>query len=187
MPEFPHCSRDRRKLLAGLLSLPAMRLALAQDISDKSINYRALREPVELPAPAEIWTPAAFKAWLEPQPSDGLAMPLLLLHGIVLRAPAAAGDGGTLHALCRLCPHEICEVDLLEDPSQIRLDSGAVPAHPLFFCVCHESVFDPVMDGAHISGPAPRGLYRFAFETAGNRVRITGVEEAVLRRLGEGV
>lgn len=179
---------DRRSVLAWLLALPSLRAVLAQDALDESIDYRKLREPVELRAPSVLWEPAAFKAWLEPRPDDGLSTPLLLLDGVVLRAPVPdGGSGSALHALCRLCPHEICEVDLLSDPSRISLDSGAVPTHPLFFCVCHQSVFDPVLNGAHISGPAPRGLYRFAFESESDLVRITAVEEAVLKRLGEAV
>jgi len=182
----PGC--DRRSLLACLLALPVLRTALAQDSVGESTSYRPLREPVEVPAPAALWNPVVFKAWLEPRPEDGLSMPLLLLGGFALRVPSADGTaGGTVHAFCRTCPHEICDVDFLTDPSHIRVDSGVVPAHPLFFCVCHESVFDPTLDGAHISGPAPRGLYRFAFELDSDTIRITSVEEAVLTRLGENL
>lgn len=139
--------------------------------------------------PAGDWETVDFKAWLVPRPEDALAMPLLLLNGFALRVPLDGGAGeSVVHAFCRTCPHEICEVDFVEDASRVRMDTGAPPpAHPLFFCVCHESVFDPTREGAHISGPAPRGLYRFAFEAESDRIRITSVEEAILTRLGENL
>jgi Rieske Fe-S protein len=174
---------DRRSVLAWLLALPAVGSARAQGPD----AYRPLREPVAMPAPRAPWTPAPFKAWLEPEPDDGLGIPLLLLNGLVLRVPGTQAGGDAVHAFCRLCPHEICEVDFVTDTSRVRVDSGETPPHPLFFCVCHESVFDPVMDGAHIGGPAPRGLYRFALRQTGHEIRITAVEAAVLTRLREGV
>jgi nitrite reductase/ring-hydroxylating ferredoxin subunit len=178
---------DRRSVLACLAALPALRSALARADTDESISYRELREPVELPAPAGIWESVGFKAWLVPRPEDGLSMPLLLLNGFALRVPVEGGTGeSAVHAFCRTCPHEICDVDFVADTSHIRIDTGAAPpAHPVFFCVCHESVFDPTRDGAHISGPAPRGLYRFAFDLDGSTLHINSVEEAVLARLGE--
>lgn len=179
---------DRRSLFACLLALPALRSALAQGSINESIRYRQLREPVEIRAPAAVFKPVAFKAWLEPRPEDGLSMPLLLLNGFALRVPDDNGPRGTVLAFCQTCPHEICDVDFREDSSNIRMDSGAAPpAHPLFFCVCHESVFDPTLGGAHISGPAPRGLYRFALDLDSDIIRITSVEEAVLTRLGENL
>jgi nitrite reductase/ring-hydroxylating ferredoxin subunit len=185
----PSSSFDRRSVLACLAALPALRSSLARADIDKSISYRELREPVEVPVPAASWETVGFKAWLVPRPEDGLSMPLLLLNGFALRVPLEGDAGETVvHAFCRTCPHEICDVDFVEDTSRIRIDSGAAPPeHPLFFCVCHESVFDPTREGAHISGPAPRGLYRFAFDLDAGTIRIKSVEDAVLARLGENL
>jgi hypothetical protein len=47
-------------------------------------------------------------------------------------------------------------------------------------CPCHFSVFNPVSDGALISGPAYRGLYRFKVQVEQDIVKITQVEEGVL-------
>ncbi len=52
-------------------------------------------------------------------------------------------EGQTAHVLSATCPHLGCPIDYQAQSRQ-------------FVCPCHRSVFD--LDGARISGPAPRGL-----------------------------
>lgn len=178
------CSLERRSALAMLLSLPMWRAALAQQAGGAGgSTYRALRSPVAVAAPRAPWETRAFKAWLDPRADDGLSFKELLLGGVLLRLPGASGSG--LRAFCVLCPHEICVTEYVDDGRPLPVEQAPAPAHPLFFCVCHSSVFDPARDGRRIGGPAPRGLYRFALEARADSVRVTGIEEALLKRLGE--
>jgi Rieske Fe-S protein len=176
---------NRRRALACLLALPALRTALAQGSNDKSIAYRDLKEPVEVPDPGDVWQPIEFDAWVGTLPEDGLDVPELLLRGMVLRVPEERGDESIVHAFCRLCPHEICQVDFLPDARHVRVDAATPPSHPMLFCVCHESVFDPLAGGARIGGPATRGLFLFSSEARRGMIRVTAVEESILKRLGE--
>ena len=140
-------------------------------------GFRPLTEPVdvsltELGAPASS---APFKAWVAaPATTAGE----LLLRGAVWRL-----DSGSIEVLCLMCPHEICEVERVADASALaQRDNVALPPRPLLVCPCHFSVFDPEAHGERLAGPAPRGLYRFGFEVADDRVRIDRVEAALVDR-----
>ena len=166
---------DRRTLLK------AAALAMAPPLA--AHDFRELREPVTvaLAELAEPWSATRFRAFCPlPDPKPG-APPVRLLRGLAMRLPA--GDGAPRYeALCLTCPHEICEVDLRHDAAAVRLDDGsAAPAHPLFVCACHFSVFDPTRAGERLAGPAPRGLYRFRSRVAAERLEVVAVEAAALR------
>ena len=150
-------------------------------------TYRDLETPVVLPAEgiAGPWSSLPFEAWV---PQDDPTVGAALLAGVLLRtgAKGAPGDrsgsdeAGGLQAFCLLCPHEICHVVYRTDTSRVQLEAGATPEHPLLVCPCHFSVFNPLSDGALISGPAYRGLYRFKVQVEPDTVKITQVEEGVL-------
>jgi Rieske Fe-S protein len=166
----------------------------------RSRSYLDLTSPVVLPweAIAEPWNSQRFEARV---PRRDPAAGDVLLEGILLRtgASGATGDQGgaesaaglrsgdralpEVQAFCLLCPHEICHVEYQTDTSRVELETGATPEHPLLVCACHFSVFNPVADGARISGPAYRGLYRFKVQVERDTVRITQVEEEVLTLL----
>ena len=71
-------------------------------------------------------------------------------------------------------------MNLIEETEAVRVPEGAKPDHPLLVCPCHFSVFDPASDGALLTGPAGRGLYRFRFEVSNETIEIQGIEEAAL-------
>ena len=149
-------------------------------------EYRKLAEPVVLPLEdvARPWHPAPFDA-LVPAGDTG-AGPNVSLKGVLLRVPTSeeatrSRQATRLEAFCLTCPHEICQVEFLEDTTTVRVDAAARPDHPLLVCPCHFSVFNPTADGARITGPASRGLFRFRFEIGPERVTITEVEDEVLR------
>jgi Rieske Fe-S protein len=128
--------------------------------------------PGELPAPGAA---APFKAWVA---APGTAAGELLLRGTLWRL-----ESGSFDVWSVLCPHEICEVERISDPAALAQHvSVALPRRPLLACPCHFSVFDPEARGARLAGPAPRGLYRFGFEVAGDRVRIDRIENALIER-----
>ena len=153
-----------------------------QTVATPRNGYLDLRAPVVVPARriAEPWSAVDFDAWVpRPDSSDGD----VLLKGILLRTATSGAAAGEARAFCRLCPHEICNVEYVTDTEQVRLESGATPRHPLLVCPCHFSTFDPLADGAPISGPAFRGLYRFTTRLRQDTVEITQVEENVLALL----
>jgi arsenite oxidase small subunit len=146
-----------------------------------------LLEPVVVPLSKleRPWKPVQFKARLSiPAPKGDR---LVIIPGVLLRVGpgAAKGEPGAIRAYSLLCPHEYCPVNLVEDPRMIRLDSGRPPPeHPLLFCPCHFSVFDPEENGLRLSGPAERGAYRFSFREEGGSAVIEAVESGVTRLFG---
>ena len=123
----------------------------------KDLQYRRLREPIVIPLTrvAKSWTPFTFQAVADKLGPDGQSGPGLLLPGVLLRVGEPAGDDSGLRAFCLSCPHELCDVVLQQDTGLVPLPEGAKKQeHPLFVCPCHFSVFDPVANGAHLTGPA---------------------------------
>ncbi|MFQ5743397.1 MAG: ubiquinol-cytochrome c reductase iron-sulfur subunit [Acidobacteriota bacterium] len=149
-----------------------------------SSRYRTLREPVVLPLErVDVpWRPVWFDAWVPALVGDVSGASDLLLKGVLVRLSQASATT-SLKAFCLTCPHEICQVGYVKDTETVRLEPEAKPDHPLLVCPCHFSIFNPVADGARISGPAGRGLYRFRLRLEENLVEIVDVEEDVLSRL----
>ena len=86
-------------------------------------------------------------------------------------------------AVCVRCPHELCDVDYVDDPkrlpTEIVNEIGRPVTEPVYVCPCHNSTFK--VDGERLSGPAPRGLYRFRVTgVSAAAVEIAEVEEDVL-------
>jgi len=54
---------------------------------------------------------------------------------------------------------------------------GKSLTHPVFFCRCHWSTFDPLRGGQVVHGPAPRPPWRFTFHTRGDDIVVSGVEQ----------
>ncbi len=125
----------------------------------------------DVPAAGSV---AQFRAWVE---APGTPAGELLLRGTLWRL-----DSGSLEAFSLLCPHEICEVERVADPVRLPSQGVALPRRPLLACPCHFSVFDPEARGEQLTGPAPRGLYRFGFDIVGDRVRIDRVETSLVDR-----
>jgi Rieske Fe-S protein len=113
----------------------------------------------------------------------------VLLKGVLIRTAAGDDRPERFSAFCLTCPHEQCEVKFVTDPLRLtelkeRLTALAPAgggAHPLFFCGCHLSVFDPAADGVNLAGPVDRGLYRFRVGIINDgAVEIAEVEEEAL-------
>ena len=142
-------------------------------------TFRELTRPVAIPLRqvVEPWQPLAFDAWaVDASGSD------VRLKGMLVRTARAPDPADGLTSVCLTCPHEICYVNLVEEPGAAELDAAA-PDHPVFVCPCHFSSFDPRAEGARLGGPTTRGLFRFRFEVRGEVVRIVQIEEEILRFL----
>jgi Rieske Fe-S protein len=180
---------SRRRFITALGSL------LSLTASPFKANSRPallrLREVVRVPLTlvAEDWQQQRFEAWVsreeirlsgasQQKPFDRL------FFGVLSRLPAS-GESSSVGvneylAYCTFCPHEACEVKLVDDSSLLKLEKEVKVGPPLLVCPCHFSVFDPREQGALLSGPAPRGLYRFEFHRDKDHIVITHIESAAL-------
>lgn len=175
---------DRRGMLRRCLAL----LGLAKSATGKAAGpagrYLPLQDRVVVDQQrlAEPWQPLPFKAWCVKPPGGEDSGREVLLKGMLLRVrtPGAAPPEESFRAYCLNCPHELCDVSFITDTGSVRIGGGKKPAHPLFVCPCHFSVFDPAAEGARIFGPSHRGLFAFQIEVRAGRVEIQAVERDAL-------
>ena len=143
----------------------------------------AVEKKVSIPLASveEPWKPVTFRVRCALPIDAQQGSPWLVLKGLAFRLPEADGTSASrgLKAFCMTCPHELCDVRFVAKTRYVKMDRGRPPKHPLLVCSCHLSVYDPLADGAVISGPAQRGAFRFAFDIVGDRMEITAVEEKV--------
>jgi Rieske Fe-S protein len=171
----------RRRQFLGqgvMLMLAAVgRGAWAQAIARR---FRPLAGPVVVPL-ADLTTPWRAKSFM----ADAVTLASaatpnkpIRLSGMVVRTAAGDNQPASFTAICVRCPHEGCDVDFVPDPKSLPQDVkdeiGHVVDHSVYLCPCHNSTFK-AEDGARLSGPAPRGLYRFG---------VTGVNDAAVE-IGE--
>jgi arsenite oxidase small subunit len=96
----------------------------------------------------------------------------------LLRIPGKSADDMQFVCYSRICPHMGCIFAYVPDPHEAAKGFNYTPpkGDPVFACPCHLSVFDPLQQGAVVSGPAPRGPRTFAFENKGDNIVITNIE-----------
>ena len=147
-------------------------------------RWLPLERTVDIPLDAlgRPWSAVPFQGRIRLPENAHTPGKRVRLRGLAIRLPEEAGpsDDDRLCAFSTMCPHEICEVKFVENTAQIRVDRGPTPKHPLLFCPCHLSVYDPLADGAPLAGPAPRGAFRFAAAVVGDVLQITAVEDGVI-------
>jgi Rieske Fe-S protein len=87
---------------------------------------------------------------------------------------------GILHASSRKCTHEGCLVEFKDDKIV-----GSKSYKKIWFCHCHDGVFDVENNGKVLAGPAPTPLPKFeiTLEDEGKKIRLTCVDD--LRRCEE--
>ena len=173
----------RRAFLATLAVLGAGRALLAQ--GRRRLRYLPLTRPVRvplaaLPAPGRV---RRFIAQGVAPPSAANAGEPVRINGMVTRVSDGADAAERFKAVCRVCPHEQCDVDFVTNPGE--LDPSVVEeigevSDPVYLCPCHNSTFT-MAGGERLGGPAPRGLYRFRVTgVTQTHVEIGEVEEDVL-------
>jgi len=129
--------------------------------------FTARAAPKTIAKPQKVWDAVEFEF-----EKNGEMFP-----GYAVRLPDAKGEAGDVLAVCRLCPHERCTFGFEGNYQAVSRMTGADVKNPVFFCRCHMSVFDPAKGAAVVSGPAPRGAWRFAIEDKGQEIIITQLEE----------
>ena len=148
------------------------------------LRYRPLSQPVVVPLDALSvpWRVRPFTADAVTLSSAATPNQPIRVSGMIVRT-AAGERPEQFAAVCVRCPHELCDVDYIDDlkriPQEVITEIGRPVSEPVYVCPCHNSSFK--VDGDRLSGPAPRGLYRFRI-TAVNAaaVEIAEVEEDVL-------
>ncbi len=172
----------RRAFLAASALLGFGRTVRAQ--VSRAFIYRPLAQTISVPLDAISvpWRPRPFIADAVTLSSAATPNQPIRVSGVIVRT--AAGDRpDNFVAVCVRCPHELCDVDYVSDPSRLPQevvnDMERPVTDPVYICPCHNSTFKT--DGERLAGPAPRGLYRFRVTgVTAAAVEIAEVEEDVL-------
>jgi len=176
---------SRRTFLAHALTLAALGLGrrVRAQVS-RLLRYRPLSQPVAVPLDAVSvpWRVRPFIAEAMTLPSAATPNQPIRVSGMIVRTSAGERPD-QFSAVCVRCPHERCDVDYVDDPKrlpqEIVNEIGRPVLEPVYVCPCHNSTFK--VDGERLSGPAPRGLYRFRVTgVSAGAVEIAEVEEDVL-------
>jgi Rieske Fe-S protein len=176
---------SRRTFLAqsALAALLGFSKAARAQVS-RLLRYRPLSQPVSVPLDAlsVSWRVRPFTAEAVTLPSAATPNQPIRVSGMIVRT--AAGDRpDQFSAVCVRCPHELCDVDYVDDPKrlpqEVVTEIGRPVTEPVYLCPCHNSTFK--VNGDRLAGPAPRGLYRFRVTAvSAASVEIAEVEEDVL-------
>jgi Rieske Fe-S protein len=94
--------------------------------------------------------------------------------GVAVRLPEESGGG--LCAICRICPHQGCLFGYEIDYATVSDIVGIDLDHPVFFCRCHMSTFDPVAQGRVLSGPSQRPPWRFTMREESGEMVVSDIE-----------
>ncbi len=128
-----------------------------------SRRVRAATE-VRVAAPVKPWAKVEFT----------YAGPARDFPGVAVRLPEKSGGG--LCAVCRICPHQGCVFGYETDYATVSDIVGIDLDHPVFFCRCHMSTFDPVGQGKVLSGPSQRPPWRFTVREEGGEMVVSDIE-----------
>ena len=93
----------------------------------------------------------------------------------LLSVPGKAPGESSIYAISTICPHQGCQFEFETDYREVSGKIGKALEHPVLFCHCHMSTYDPTDDGRVIHGPAPRPPFRFDFREEGETLVITGL------------
>ena len=176
---------SRRAFLVGGALAAALGFSRAlRAQGSRLLRYHRLAQPVAVPVDAlsTPWRARPFTAEAVTLASAANPNQSIRVSGMIVRTEAGERPE-QFAAVCVRCPHELCDVDYVEDPKRIPqeviTEIGRPVSEPVYVCPCHNSTFK--VDGERLSGPAPRGLYRFRVTAvSAAAVEIGEVEEDVL-------
>jgi Rieske [2Fe-2S] domain len=124
----------------------------------------AIAAPLRLAAPQRTWDKIEFTYSGADQNFPGIAV----------RLPQAAGGG--LCAVCSICPHMGCIFGYETDYEDVGNMIGIRLSHPVFFCGCHQSTYDPLRIDRVIHGPTTRRPWLFTVDEEAADMVVTGIE-----------
>jgi Rieske Fe-S protein len=124
---------------------------------------------------SEFATPWAFKYFEYPLPSGGN------LKAVVFRITQAVPggltvDGAHFLALSRICTHQGCTVNFVDNPELGSIAYNHRTDHPFLGCPCHFGAFEPLQAGKAVYGPPQYPLPRLRLEVDGDSIFVTGYE-----------
>lgn len=122
-------------LISAVVGLPAVAYIIGPALQQKAENWIRLGAISKV----EVGTPTLFKATVERRTG-------WITDQEELSAYVLTEDGQTYVAMSNICTHLGCR-------------ARWIPEQGVFFCPCHNGVFDK--NGTVVSGPPPRPLDRF--------------------------
>ncbi|MDX2004430.1 MAG: Rieske 2Fe-2S domain-containing protein [Meiothermus sp.] len=129
----------------------------------------------ELP---NVWSKKYFQ-----YPLEGGAQ----LEAVIFKLPSAVlgsleHAGGHYFALSRICTHQGCLVNYVDNPELGSIAYNYRTDHPFMGCPCHFGAYEPLLSGRAVYGPPRYGLSRLRLEADGDNLIVTGHETPL--RLG---
>ena len=177
MADRPPIDEDRRRLNAWLWRLPVL-LATGGAAYGVQLAYRVhFAKVAPADPPTFVDAPQAFVAPLArfaaPWSSETFAVAGLPCVAVRVPEPVPGGTtvdagSGAVHLVgfSRVCTHQHCIVDLNTDLELVAFAFNHRTDRPTLTCSCHYSVFDPLVAGRAVSGPAVRPLPRVRLRVA---------------------
>lgn len=112
------------------------------------------------------------------------------LKAVLFRVPQAVPGGLTVGgqhflALSRICTHQGCTVNFVDNPELGAIAYNHRTDHPFLGCPCHFGAFEPLRAGAAVYGPPRYPLPRIRLEEEAGELYATG-HEVPLRPIEQG-
>lgn len=187
---FSSAFMDRRKLLKVALALPLVNFfgGFLNRVLGSGPRPALAAGELKVAKVSELnrpWSTAAFEYFIKVKSRNvkGEAVNEEHLPGLVVRLPddvaqsRGGGAGAKFQVVNLYCTHQRCKVAFVTDPGEIQAMTGNRPAGPVFFCPCHQSLFDPAKDAQPTQGsPAKAALWKFDFKIRGDDILVTGLD-----------
>lgn len=187
---FQTLTLSRRGLLRLFLALPVVRLVesfLGPVLgTGRKVSMAATAVKVaKLSQLDKPWSTAAFEYFVKVKHKNlkGETVNEEYLPGLVIRLPdelaqkKGKGAKGKFDVVNLHCTHQRCKTVFITDLGEIHALTALKVEHPVFYCPCHRSLFDPTKEGEPMKGsPAKLPLWKFDFEIKGDDILVTGVD-----------
>lgn len=182
--------RDRRKLLKLAFALPLVNFfggGFLNRVLGSGPRPALAAGELKVAKVSELnrpWSTAAFEYFIKVKSRNVRREAVNEEHlpGLVVRLPdevaqsRGTGAGAKFQVVNLYCTHQRCKVAFIADPGEVHGMTGNRPAGPVFFCPCHQSLFDP-KDARPMAGSRAKDpLWKFDFQIRGDDIVITGVD-----------
>lgn len=179
----------RRNLLKLSLALPLVRLFenLLAPLFGMGRNVALADTPLKVAKLSQLekpWSTVRFEYFVKVKAKSTVGETVNEEHlpGLAVRVPddIAQKKGGGAKAKFQVvslyCTHQRCKTTFVTDPAEIETMIGTKPKGPVFYCGCHQSLFDVTEDAKPILGPAKEPLWKFEFDIRGDDLIVTGID-----------
>jgi Rieske Fe-S protein len=180
---------SRRSLLRLVSALPVVKLlerylGALIGCGEKSANAATVLNVVKVSQLSKPWSSKAFEYFVrvKMKSTEGDTVNEEHLPGLVIRLPddiaakRGGGSKGKFQVVSLYCTHQRCKTAFVSDPAEVEAMMGVRPEGPVFYCGCHQSLFDVAQDAKPVLGPAKEPLWKFEFDIKGDDIVVTGVD-----------